>query len=266
MMDHQRSSHLELGSLQKTYRNRGIWIAFFVFMLIMISLSLLVLPGSLDTIWVTIPILFIFILLLVRLWYLKGIPVRISVYEGGLVHQDRHETKVILWSDIRYIRHKGRITGLGSNSPSTQHRYVFQGRDRETLLTLEFDGTWEWRKRRIVEMIEQATSAILYPPALEAYQQNKDCLFGDVTLSRWGVSYGGKMLPWNEVKVFAIGLETICIKRPGDGLLKWWLNAPSETVDNVEVMRKLVEVAASTHHFNIQNYPKYKTRRATEEE
>jgi hypothetical protein len=70
----------------------------------------------------------------------------------------------------------------------------------------------------------------------------------------------------NEVKSFAIGLETIQIKRLGDRFLKEWLAVPLERVDNVEVMRKVVEVAASTHHFNIQNYPKYKTRRATEEE
>ena len=49
-------------------------------------------------------------------------------------------------------------------------------------------------------------SAMLYPSALEAYQQDKDCWFGDITLSLQGVSYSGKMLPWNEVKSFGIGL------------------------------------------------------------
>ncbi len=158
-------------------------------------------------------------------------------------------SKVILWSDIRYIRHSVSASYNPNTSSSVFYTYVFRSRDGETLLTLNFDGTWQWHKRRIAEMIEQAASAMLYPPALEGYQQGKDCQFGDLTLSLWGVSYGGKLLPWHEVKSFAIGFQTIHVKRLGDSRLKLWLQVPLKRVNNVEVMRKLIAVAASTHHF-----------------
>jgi hypothetical protein len=205
MMDHQRSSHLELGSLQKTYRDQGMWIGFFVFVLITISLSLYAFYfywGSLNNIWYLaflIPMALLFTIVLVWVLYLDRISVRISVYEGGLVYQKRHDHKVILWSDIRYIRHMVCRIYTGSGAPRVAvHTYGFHKRDGETLLTLnfdDFDGLWQPQKGRIVEMIEQATSAMLSPSALEVYQQDKDCLFGDITLSLRGVSYSGKMLP-----------------------------------------------------------------------
>jgi len=256
MMDQQLSSHHALGSLQKTYRDQGVWIVFLVFVLITIF-SLVVLLDSLDSIWYfafLIPMVLLFMLVLVWALHRDRISLRICVYEGGLVYQNRHENKVILWSDIRYIRHKA-VVSYTSYSVNMEHTYVFRSRDGETLLTLEFDGTWERQKRRIAEMIEQAASAMLYPPALAAYQQGQDCLFGDITLSLWGVSYGGKLTPWHEVKAFTMLLQTIHIKRFGDSRLKWWFQqVPLWRVDNVEVMRKLIEVAASTHHFKIQNW------------
>ncbi len=253
-MEQQLSSQFELGSLQKAYRSQGMWIGFIVFIFIMVSLSLLILLNSLDSIEYIVFLIamaLLFILVLVSVLHLDRRSVRISVYEEGFVYQQFTSRQVILWSDIGSI--KRIVDGQPDyKSPGVLHTYKFFNKDGEKLLILEFEGNWQRQKRKVVEMIEQTISSILAPTALAAYQQGDDCPFGIVTLSQRGVSFRGKLLPWNEVKRFVIRFDTIRITRLGDNSLKNGLFVPLPQVDNVEVMRKLVEVAASIYHFEMK--------------
>jgi len=267
MMDHQLSSPVELGSLQKAYRDQGMWIGFFVFVAIMILLSIFVILASLENSWyLSFFIPMSLLVAIVPFWVLRldKRSIRISVYEKGFVYQKFYDHKVIFWSDIWYIRYTVLINYGADDASGPRYTYSFYEKNGETLLTLKFDGAWQNQKRKIVEMIEQATSTLLSPPILEAYQQGEECSFRGITLSRQGVSYSGKTLPWSEVKSFVIGIDTIQIKRYGDRFLKKWLNARLEYFDNVVVMRKLIAVAASTYHFQTQNHPKHKIKQVTE--
>jgi len=251
MLDQHLLSRLdELGARQKTYADETKWIILLVFVGCMIMLSLAMLSGDLNDVSPVIsPIGMLLLFIFVLITTLSKPDLRISIYERGLLYQNRRHRQVILWSDIQSLDHKVTATH-DFETTIIQHTYTLQSWENTVLLTLRFDGTWSWQKRRMAVATEQAISAALAPPIL---LQGKACPFGPLTLSQEGISHNGKMLPWNEVEsVVPTGIGTIVIRRPGDSPLTFWTCVLFDEVPNLAVMLKVLDMAASTHHFRRQ--------------
>jgi hypothetical protein len=267
MIEQQLSSHPELGALQKTYRDQEMWIGLIVTILITIAALITILWSSLSNIEYLvflIPVVIVFVLIFIWVLYMDKRAICITIYKNGFIYQKQHNQKVIFWSEIRYIRCKVSINLSANDASGPRYTYSFYNMNGGALLALSFDGAWQKQLQAAIKVIEQATTAILSPPVLEAYQQGEDCQFGSLTLSLQGISYKENMLLWNEIQTFDFGIDVIKIKRPGDRFLKKWASIPLGDLYNLDVVKKLVEVAASTHHFQMTTYPHKHTKQTTE--
>lgn len=89
--------------------------------------------------------------------------------------------------------------------------------------------------------VQKRTFAVLWPLARDRFFAGASADFGELEISLAGVRYGGKLLPWREVKELVVAQGKLSIKQSG----KWlpWALVDVSGVPNPHVLFALVEEA-----------------------
>lgn len=93
----------------------------------------------------------------------------------------------------------------------------------------------------LAQQVQARTFAALWPRARDRFLAGERVEFGEIDLDHAGVRYGGKLLPWRELKELAVAQGKLSIKQSG----KWlpWALVDVSGVPNPHVLFALVAEA-----------------------
>ena len=184
----------------------------------------LVVQGIHSRQWVILPILLIVLLLsllLVSTSWVRNL--RMVVCTEGLLRLWSKEAESMRWDEIRELWRDRQGNCAFSRADGTRFiiNHVFRHAD-------ELGAT-----------IEEEVTRRLLPQVLAMYQRGEPVRFGQVQVSRRGISTGGDILPWNSVgDVQALG-GILVIKRQGTILPGLYVSASS--TPNLCVLEALID-------------------------
>ncbi|GHO47059.1 DUF6585 family protein [Ktedonospora formicarum] len=153
---------------------------------------------------------------------------RISVHEYGLLAVRANGVEAIRWDEIAIVWHK-----CTRNSKGVTHNYTPQRRDGRQFKLGYFFST----NQLLGGMIEQETTRLLFPEALENYQQGQLLSYGPFTLDQLGLNYKGRSLPWSEVADIQVVRGHVLVKE--HDTLFAWANVVYGEVPNLRVLQRL---------------------------
>ncbi len=154
-----------------------------------------------------------------------------------MIYTDSRKNEIIIpWTEIESISRNRKVIYLSYN-PYIVHTYTINSSKLKKSLSLN-DQTFA--ADEIVQKVELATLDHLYAPALRKYQEG-NVSFEAVSLSPQGISYRNKMLPWSQVAHFTVNKQTGAITIRQHGQHSMWANVASGKVNNVVVLRMLIE-------------------------
>lgn len=166
---------------------------------------------------------------------------RVFVYDYGLIHIGRKSRQCIYWQNVQTVWHKvveDTSTDSDGHSKTTYiHTYTVNCIDGTQL---KLDQTFA-HLLQLGRSLEVGTAPYIFPGILKMYQMSRSVVFGSVTVTPQGLSYGAKTLPWAEVKSIKIDeyYGQIVIKKQGKLFI--WASIALGDVPNVEVFRMLVQ-------------------------
>jgi hypothetical protein len=132
------------------------------------------------------------------------------VYHDGLAVVQGEEWTVVRWDEIRELQ-SPTITGSSFQIVTRQ--------GREVLI-----DQWVKDYGTLIQSVLDRVDELLLPPALEAVEAGRRVQFGPFGVSRRGLTYKGKKLPWKDVKSMWLqvwrGARLLRIRRRG-GLFLW---------------------------------------------
>jgi hypothetical protein len=166
---------------------------------------------------------------------------RVFVYDYGLIHVGREFHQSIYWQNVEAVWHNvEKHTSTDSKGHSTTtyiHTYTVRCIDGTQL---KLDRTFA-RLQQLGKSIEVGTAPYIFPRVLKVYQMSQAVVFGPLTVAPWGLSYGGKTLPWTEMKSIKIDENYGLIAIKKQGKLFGWASVALSDLPNVEVFRMLVQ-------------------------
>lgn len=148
--------------------------------------------------------------------------------KNGSITSVRFDEIVGFWQNITKRYYNGVYTG-------TTHVYTVQKSDGKKVV---FNDTLK-NVEELGNAIQGEVTQRHLPRAFETYNNGGTVSFGNVSLSRTGLTKGGKTLPWNEIQGVQIQKGYITVKQQG----KWlrWANIPVSSIPNMVVFLTLVD-------------------------
>lgn len=131
---------------------------------------------------------------------------RVYVFAEGLVRTKGSTSEVVRWDQVDsmlqfILKITYRVFYVIPVARIVRHRYTVRQTDgtrlvfRDSLRGVEALG----------DRISRETARYLFPKALAAYHAGEQVAFGDLTISKQGISRSGKLLPWAEYQ----GVEVV---------------------------------------------------------
>ena len=164
---------------------------------------------------------------------------RVLVYPEGMLYLRPDQARAVLWDEIDTVRHTKAEGHLMIFLSSSEAITVSGPRIGE----LHFDDCLP-QIGELAGLIRRHTLGSLLSRAVAAYEAGEPVVFGEIQISREGITKGGRTLPWPDVKEIQFEEEKITVTRQG----KWltWLTASAGEVPNFHVLRGLLEYARKT--------------------
>lgn len=131
------------------------------------------------------------------------------LYEKGFAVRSRKGIRNWRWEDIAAI--KMNITRQYTNGiyTGTTHEYTLLNQQNERLT---IDDALV-KVDELAEAIQQNVFARLYEPAAQQYNQGKPLAFGPLVISKLGLQFGKKTIPWEEVKEVSLKRGNLKVSR-----------------------------------------------------
>ncbi len=195
--------------------------------------------------------------LLGHLYRTRGLCV--LVYPTGLLRLQRGEVESYPWPEVTEVRLKadkatveverdeaGEVTDgwLAVDPPAFQlwnaALTVRRADEATAKLTPVVTGYAD-----LAERVQRATFRLLWPAAAARFRAGEAVTFGPFEVSRAGLRFGGKPLPWADLGDVAVASKNLSVKRKG----KWlpWAAKELEEVPNPHVLLALIEEARHPH-------------------
>lgn len=156
--------------------------------------------------------------------------------EKGFAIRSRKGIQEWRWEEITSI--KVRITRQYANG-------VYTGTTHEYMLVNNQNGrvTINEGFQKVVELgevIESSVFPLLYEPAAEQYNQGKPVAFGPVVISKLGLHFGKKTIPWEEIKEVSLQRGDLKVSRKEGG---WFSGAsvPAPVIPNLRVLLAILK-------------------------
>ncbi len=162
--------------------------------------------------------------------------VRAIVYREGLTRLQGEKFDVARWDEISEVRRGvnsvGTINGFTIRTPMRLRLVCRDGRE------MEFNETVAGL-RELRQLVEERTLPLLLEPAVDAYKGGATLRFDAVIVSRDGLQYFQKTLPWDRFDRAEVR-GTLLIIKTTDGQ-KLFFQIPFINVSNVHVLLPLLE-------------------------
>jgi hypothetical protein len=142
----------------------------------------------------------------------------VTLYERGFEYRDRQGARRLSWDDIaNFTQHVTRHMYYGFIPVGTTYSYTLSERSGGMLVLDERIG----RHKELGEqmMLQMANEQL--PQRLEEIKAGKLVDFGALFVDQSGIRYGGKALPWNEVKEVRVQDGRVTVFKQGKMLNKW---------------------------------------------
>ncbi len=188
----------------------------------------------------TSPLLLAIGLLLLGLWagwsawsnWNRGV----LLYEKGFVIRSRTGVQNWAWAEIASI--KNRITRHYTNGiyTGTTHEYTLLNRQNEQLRMNDAFVKVE----ELANSVEQNVFPLLYEPAAQEYNEGKPLAFGPVIISKVGLHFGKRTIPWDEVKEVSLKRGELKVSRTNGGWLSG-TNVPASAIPNLRVLLAILD-------------------------
>lgn len=228
-----------LGKRLKTYEpSTGSLIAGMVFAVLLMAAGLGFLAGSViarNPGLIVVSIILIPLGLgLFFLWF-HMLGLKVMVHDGGLVHANRNNERIIPWDDIEYVWQQ--ITEHYTNGVYTGTTYVYSLQLYDGS-RLKYTNNSLKNVQKLGEAILHETSQVLYPKAMTKFNKGKTVKFGSLGVSQDGLSYGSSLLDWKEIDGVRIKQGYVSVRKKG----KWlnWCNIAVASIPNLYVFLSLV--------------------------
>jgi len=159
----------------------------------------------------------------------------IVLYEKGFAIRSRKGIQSWPWSDMVSIKIK--VTRHYTNGiySGTTHEYTLMNRQNEKLrLNDAFSKVEE-----LAASIEQSFFPLIYEPAAKEYNNGHPLEFGPVAISKTGMYFGKKTIPWVDIKEVSLQKGELKISRKGGG---WFSGAriPAPAIPNLRVLLTII--------------------------
>jgi hypothetical protein len=161
------------------------------------------------------------------------------LYEQGFILRTRKGTQEWRWPEIASI--KSRITRHYTNGiyTGTTHEYTLLNRQDEKLVVNDVFSKVE----ELAAEIEKNIFPLLYRPAADMYNSGALVTFGPVCLSKAGLQFGKKVIPWEEVKQISLQRGELKISKKDGG---WFSGASlaASAIPNLPVLLAILNQVA----------------------
>ncbi|MFO0822094.1 MAG: DUF6585 family protein [Gemmataceae bacterium] len=266
--DHLSRSMTELGDPEALFQiSQGRFLA-------KLSLGLMLLVGGLATNyfwWVLGPANFDALLakllivvpisggaLLVYMYRQRGLYV--LIYPTGLLRLRRGEVDSFPWSEVDHVQVNVQRTA------GAEFTYDADGTPTACWLPVEVPTFQLWKAGltiaredgvmahfgavltdydRLAEELQRRTFTVLWPEVWASFLNGQSISFGDIDVTRRGLRYSGKLVPWTDVKDLSVAQGKLSIKQGG----KWlpWVLVDVKSIPNPHVLFALVAEAQRIH-------------------
>ncbi len=163
----------------------------------------------------------------------------ILLYEQGLAVRNRRGIRTWRWTEILSL--KTRLTRNYTNGiyTGTTHAYTLMDRQNEKLVLNDAIAKVE----ELAASIEQNIFPLLYAPAAQQYNNGQALEFGPVAISKTGMYFGKKTIPWEEIKEVSLHHGELKISQKTGG---WFSGArlPAPAIPNLQVLLAILNQVA----------------------
>lgn len=161
----------------------------------------------------------------------------VTLYERGFEYRDRQGVRHLGWQDIEnFTQHITRHMYYGFIPVGSTYSFALNDRSGGTIILDERIGHHkELGEQILLQMADQQL-----PACLAEIRAGKLLEFGALAVDQSGVRYGGKALPWNEVKEVKVQNGRITVFKQG-GMLNKWVSLSGEEVPNAYVFGKIAQ-------------------------
>lgn len=205
--------------------------------------------------------------LLVHMYRQRGLYV--LIYPTGLLRLRRGEVDSFPWSEIDHVCVNVQRTAeaefthdadgtptacwLPVEVPTFQLWKAGLTIVREDQVTVHF-GAALTDYDRLAEEVQKRTFAVLWHEVWATFLDGHTIPFGEIDVTRRGLRYGGKSVPWADVKELTVAQGKLSIKQGG----KWlpWILLDVKSIPNPHVLFALVAEAQRLRAASPQSQPK----------
>ncbi|MEM9567816.1 MAG: DUF6585 family protein [Cyanobacteria bacterium P01_E01_bin.34] len=176
---------------------------------------------------------------------------RVLIFERGLALEQPRKVECLSWDDISTVRMKSRPWRDG-----TVYSCRLRLRDGKQVTFAKHSARFPGITK-LCDRVQLELTSRHFPAALEAFDEGRDLQFGPITINRWGLSKGERLLQWesiDEVQLYqgAISVfyyphtsqtkidRTQLVER-GELQLLTWPDATPDTVPNIFVLLTLIQ-------------------------
>ncbi|MEM8715827.1 MAG: DUF6585 family protein [Cyanobacteria bacterium P01_G01_bin.4] len=176
---------------------------------------------------------------------------RVLIFERGLAFERPRKVECLRWDDIATVRMKSRPWRDG-----TVYSCRLRLRDGKQVTFAKHSARFPGITK-LCDRVQLELTSRHFPAALEAFDEGRDLQFGPITVNRWGLSKGERLLQWesiDEVQLYqgAISVfyyphashtkvdRTQLLER-GELQLLTWSDATPDTVPNIFVLLTLIQ-------------------------
>ncbi|NWF67641.1 MAG: hypothetical protein HXY40_01005 [Chloroflexi bacterium] len=159
----------------------------------------------------------------------------VQVYSNGLARVKGSKVEALRWDEVRSIWQS--ITHYQRYGRVVRSVYVYtlQTADgRKLKFSNEINGI-----AALGQTLQTEVNKRVFPQAMLTYQAGQPVQFGAFSISKEGINYGKKFLPWSEVEGAQVQSGFVTFKKQG----KWfnWANVPAGSIPNLFVFLALID-------------------------
>lgn len=170
---------------------------------------------------------------------------RVLVFSDGLAEVRGNKTTVLPWDDATHFWYAVTKNYRNGIYVGTTYNFTVQGKDGQKLSFRNGLTDISNKKvgvERLGEVIRDETMARLYPKYAAAYNAGQTINFGNLSISKQGISNGKETIAWEQVKGINLDRGVINIQKEG----KWftWKSATVGGTPNVFVFLSMVDQIA----------------------
>lgn len=157
---------------------------------------------------------------------------RLFLYDKGLVYQSSNKTRVINFSDIVALWQYSARYYLYFLIPNGRIcQYTIQTKDGQIIIIDEIIANEDLGKYLNYELFKH-----LMPSLKFNYNVGQEVIFGEITISKYGIKAKNTTLPWLEVERIDISAGKLYIRKKNSGWLdKNWYVTEVSTIYNLYI-------------------------------